>query len=199
MKRRSRPSDRNYDYDRDFRRDYENSSDSPTQGQRQSKTFTPALTATSIAILGGIFVLGIGVGIGISSASNTGPASNVFSRESIDLNAPNAELCVQFGASAIAIDTRVFVTLNPFNAYVAQPTMRPGCVIRNANWALLEQRKVVNSDQVRECRNRMNTFGFIGELENSPQVECVYQNDAAKNLFINKPGAGAPPPETERF
>ncbi|MFM7613747.1 MAG: DUF3172 domain-containing protein [Synechococcales cyanobacterium] len=39
----------------------------------------------------------------------------------------------------------------------------------------------------------------MGELENSPQVECVYQNDAAKNLFINKPGAGAPPPETERF
>jgi len=28
----------------------------------------------------------------------------------------------------------------------------------------LEQRNLVTSDQVRDCKNRMNTFGFTGDL-----------------------------------
>jgi hypothetical protein len=96
-------------------------------------------------------------------------------------------------------DTRIFVTLNPFNVYVSQPTMRPGCVLRSNNWALLEQRKLVTPEQERECKNRMNTFGFTGPLESQPQIDCIYQNEGAKNLFLNQPGAGAPPPETDKF
>lgn len=96
-------------------------------------------------------------------------------------------------------DTRIFVTLNPFNVYVSQPTMRPGCVLRSNNWALLEQRKLVTPEQERECKNRMNTFGFTGTLESQPQIDCVYQNEAAKNLFLTQPGGGAPPPETDKF
>jgi hypothetical protein len=47
----------------------------------------------------------------------------------------------------------------------------------------------------------MNTFGFTGTLENSPQIDCVYQNDAAKNLFLDQGGVVGKPgkPENERF
>jgi len=150
-----------------------------------------------------IFILGIGLGIAFSSTANFG-TENIASREVIDRSAPNPELCAQFGASAITMDLRAFVTLNPFNVYVSQPVMQPGCVLRSTNWSILEQRKLVNSDQVRDCRQRLNTFGFIGDLTrptDNPEISCIYQNDAAKNLFLNQPGFGSSntPPETERF
>lgn len=165
----------------------------------KSPTFkTPAFNYTSIAIIAGVFVLGIGVGIAFSSTTTLSP-SNVASREFIDSSAPNPEVCVQYGASAMVMDTRLFVTLNPFNVYVAQPSMRPGCVLRTNNWSILEQRNLVTSNQVRDCKNRMNTFGFTGELGSSPNIDCVYQNDAAKNYYLNQPGAVAPSQETENF
>jgi Protein of unknown function (DUF3172) len=152
---------------------------------------------TSVAILGGAFILGIGVGIAFSSTATFSP-QNVASRDFIDRAAPNPDICVQFGASAMVMDTRLFVTLNPFNVYISQPSMRPGCVLRSNNWTILEQKKLVTSEQVRECKNRMNTFGFTGSLESTPQINCVYQNDAAQNFFLNQPGIVAPP-ETEKF
>ena len=152
----------------------------------------------SIALIGGIFVLGVVIGIGFSSTASFNP-ENVASREVIDRSAPNPELCIQFGASAIVTDMRVFVTLNPFNVFVTQPSMRPGCVLRRSNWSILEKQKLVSSEQVRDCRHRMNTFGFTGPLEGSPQIDCIYQNEAAGNLFLNQPGIATPRPETEKF
>ena len=152
----------------------------------------------TIALFGGIFVLGVGVGIGFSSTASFSP-ENVASREVIDRSAPNAELCIQFGASAIVSDLRVFITLNPFNVYVTQPLMQPGCVLRRNNWAILEQKRLVSSDQVRDCKNRMNTFGFTGPLEGKPKIDCIYQNNGAGNLFLTQPGAVNPPAETENF
>jgi hypothetical protein len=151
-----------------------------------------------IALLGGIFILGIGIGISLSSTTTFTP-ENVASRDFIDRVAPNPELCVQFGASAMVTDMRVFITLNPFNVYVTQPIMQPGCVLRRNNWTLLEQRKLVTSQQVNECKNRMNTFGFTNALENKPRIDCIYQNDSAGNLFLNQPGAGSAPTESENF
>lgn len=156
-----------------------------------------AFNYTSIAILGGVLVLGIGIGIAFSSTT-TLSTSNVASREFIDASAPNPELCVQYGASAMVMDTRLFVSLNPFNVYVTQPSIRPGCVLRTNNWAILEQRKLITSEQVRDCKNRLNTFAFTGDLGNSPQIECVYQNDAAKNFYQTTPGAAAPT-QDDRF
>ncbi|MEB3180928.1 MAG: DUF3172 domain-containing protein [Nostocaceae cyanobacterium] len=158
----------------------------------------PAFNFTSIAILAGVFILGIGIGIAFSTTTTLTP-SNVASREFIDAKAPNADICVQYGASAMVMDTRLYVTLNPFNVYVAQPSMRPGCVLRTNNWQILEQRKLVSSEQVRDCRQRLNTFGYTGELGSQPEISCIYQNEAAKNFFITEPGAVAPPQETERF
>lgn len=153
---------------------------------------------TSLGIIGGVFILGIGIGIAFTSVAGSGPA-NIVNREAIDASAPNAELCAQYGASAMVTDARIYVTLSPFNVYVSQPVMRPGCVMRSNNWSILEQRKLITSEQVRECKNRMNTFGFTGTLENSPDIRCIYQNDAAGNVFLNQPGGGAPPPESNKY
>lgn len=162
---------------------------------------TAALNYTTLAILAGVFILGIGIGIAFSSTASFNP-ENVASRDVIDRSAPNAEMCVQYGASAITVDLRAFLTLNPFNVYISQPAMQPGCILRSSNWAVLQQRDLVSQEDVNECRRRMNTFGFTGDIEASgsePKIDCVYQNDAAKNLFLNQPGAGAPLPESTRF
>ena len=134
---------------------------------------SPMFNLFTIAIMGGVLILGIGIGIAFSSTTTLAP-SNVASREFIDTKAPNPEICVQYGASAMVMDARLFVTLNPFNVYVAQPSMRPGCVIRQNNWALLEQQKLVTSDQVRDCKNRLNTFGFTGNLDSGQPDIRVY-------------------------
>ncbi|MCG6135593.1 MAG: DUF3172 domain-containing protein [Nostoc sp. LLA-1] len=173
-------------------------------GRSATNSKPPAIQSSlfnisTIAILAGVLVLGIGIGIAFSSTTTLTP-SNVASREFIDTKAPNPEICVQFGASAMVMDARLFVTLNPFNVYVAQPNMRPGCVLRQNNWAILEQRKLVSSSQVRECRNRLNTFGFTGSLDSeNPDIRCIYQNEAAQNFFTSQPGAVSQPQETDRF
>lgn len=163
-----------------------------------AKSKPPVLNSLSLAIIAGVFVIGIGIGVFFNSSVNLNP-QNVATREFIDRSAPNAELCINYGATAMVMDTRVFVTLNPFNVYVNQPIMQPGCVMRQNNWSILEQRKLVRPEQVRDCRHRMNTFGFTGNLENSPRISCIYQSDSEKNRFLNQPGAGAPPPEAEKF
>lgn len=166
--------------------------------QPQSGGKPSFLNSATLGILTAVFILGIGIGIAFSSTATISP-QNVASREFIDRSAPNPELCVQFGASAMVTDMRLFVTLNPFNVYISQPSMRPGCVLRTNNWTILEQRKLIDQEQVRECKNRMNTFGFTGALESQPEINCIYQNDGAKNLFLNQPGSIAPPSEGQNF
>jgi hypothetical protein len=139
--------------------------------------------STMLALIGGIFILGVAVGIGFSSTTSFHPES-IDSSIEIDQQAPNAEFCVQFGASAIVSDLRMFVTLKPFNVFVTQPLTQPGCVVRQSNITILEQQNLVSSDQVRDCKRRMNTLGFVGNLEGKPRFDCVYQNDAAGNLFL---------------
>jgi len=92
----------------------------------------------------------------------------------------------------MVMDTRLFVSLNP-SMSIAQPNvtwMRPAY----NNWSIiLEQRNLVTSDQVRDCKNRMNTFGFTGDLGSQPEIACVYQNDAAKNYYrINRSSLSCP-------
>ncbi|MEL6910673.1 MAG: DUF3172 domain-containing protein [Cyanobacteria bacterium J06629_2] len=150
-----------------------------------------------IAILASVFVVGIVIGLSLSLSSPTDNITSVDSSLQIDRKAPNPEICQQFGASAIVTDMRVFLTLNPFSVYLTQPSMQPGCVLRRTNWSILEQQSLVSSEQVKDCKRRMNTFGFIGPLEGKPKIDCVYQNDAAGNLFLNKNGAVLP--ESDNF
>lgn len=201
MKRKSRNSGSSYDreVDRD-ERDYDSYAASDTSKQKPAKGSIASLfNATALAVLAGIFILGIGVGLGFSSVSSSG-AGKIVTDFDLSQRAPNAELCAQFGSAAITMDTRVFVTLNPLNVYVSQPSTQPGCVLRTNNWSILEQKGLVKSEQVRDCKNRMNTFGFTDALERSPKIDCIYQNDAAKNLFLTDPGTGgAPKAENEKY
>lgn len=165
---------------------------------KSSASLPSMFNPLSIAIFAAIFILGIGLGLYLSSAASVNP-QNVVTREAIDRSAPDPELCAQYGASAMVTDMRVFVTLNPLSVYVTQPNIRPGCVLRRNNWAIVEQKKLVTSDQVRECKDRLNTFGYTGKLESNPEITCVYQNENAGNLFFNQPGTVGPKPETDRF
>jgi hypothetical protein len=189
MKRRPNSSNRpRYDYDR---YDY----DSPKTSSSNSGWMK---NYGNLALWGGIFILGVTVGIGFSTTTNSNPAS-IDSRLEIDRQAPNAELCQQFGASAIVTNMRVFITLNPFNVFVTQPAMEPGCVLRQNNWTILEQKGLVTNEDVKDCKRRMNTFGFTGNLEGNTKINCIYQNNAAGNLFLNKPGTSTTQPESENF
>jgi len=35
--------------------------------------------------------------------------------------------------------------------------------------------------QVQACKRNMNTFAFVGDLERSPEVSCVYHSEEAEN------------------
>ena len=158
------------------------------------------LDITKLAILGSVFVVGIVIGLALNLSSGSSDIRSVDNSLQIDRAAPNPEVCQQFGASAVVTDMRVFLTLNPFSVYLTQPRMQPGCVLRRTNWSLLEQKNLVSSEQVRDCKRRMNTFGFVGPLEGQPKIDCVYQNDAAGNLFISKNGNSTVPlPESDNF
>jgi Protein of unknown function (DUF3172) len=197
MKRRPRSSSYN-DYD-----DYDNydrgnndrnyRDDNDNRGTSVKSKAVSWFNATAISILAGIFILGIGVGVAFSSTTGSSDPNAVVSGIQIDAKAPNADVCIQNGASAMSMSTRLYVTLNPFKVYVAQAAMEPACVLRKANWTVLEQRKLVTAEQSRECQRRMNTFSYTGNLDNKPTIDCVYQSDNAKNLFLGGDAAGVNP------
>lgn len=155
----------------------------------QQKTRSPhqpfRLNTMIVAIVSAALLLGVLIGVSLTSVANSNP-ENVASSVYIDSAAPDADICVQYGASAIVTDTRVFLTLNPFRVYITQPRMQPGCVLRTSDWAVLQQRNLITSQQISNCKSRLNTFAYTGKLENSPQVACVYENDAAGNLFATQ-------------
>ncbi len=190
MKRRSRN-------DYDSRNNYDRYN-SPNPRSAPNPPQKSPIDAAKAAILASVFILGVVVGIALNFSNNSNPAT-IDSRSQIDRLAPNPELCQQFGASAIVADMRFFLSLNPFNVFVSQPTMEPGCILRQNNWSILEQQKLVSSEQVKDCKRRMNTFAFTGVLEGSPKIDCVYQNDAAGNLFLNRQGTSGAKPESDSF
>ncbi|MBD2681304.1 MULTISPECIES: DUF3172 domain-containing protein [Nostoc] len=149
------------------------------------KTQPFRLNTMIIALLSAALLLGIFIGVSLTSVANSNP-ENIASSVYIDSAAPDANVCVQYGASAIVTDTRIFLTLNPFKVYVTQPRMQPGCVLRTSDWAILQQRNLITSQQTSNCKNSLNTFAYTGKLEDSPQVSCVYPNDAAGNLFASQ-------------
>lgn len=59
-----------------------------------------------------MFVLGIGAGVSVDTALNVAP-SNVASREVIDRQTPNPDICLANGYSAMVLDSRLFISFNP--------------------------------------------------------------------------------------
>ncbi|KAG7343034.1 DUF3172 domain containing protein [Nitzschia inconspicua] len=146
--------------------------------------------AVSKSLLAGIFVLGVGLGITVDSAINTNP-KDLASRDAVDQAAPNSKLCAEMGASAMAFDQRVFVSFNPFNVYVAQADVKPACVLRQANVVpILKNRNLINDKEVFACKSNMNTWAFVGDLDDTPQLSCVYKSEDAQNEFLSNPKFG---------
>ena len=112
-------------------------------------------------------------------------------QEQLDLAVPDPEFCKQWGASAFVMDVEMYTTMNPSTSFVTQPKLQPGCVIRRENWAVLQKAGAVTTDQMRDCKQRMNTFAYIGSIRDKPIVRCVYQTDAGENKFQNPGIAGA--------
>jgi len=130
--------------------------------------------------------LGMGAGVWFDTEANFEPA-NVASTAVLDEKTPSGEVCMANGYSSMVFDQRIFVSLNPFNVYVSQPEVKPGCVLRRSNVNVLEQRKLVNPSEVDSCKKRMNTFAYVGDLQKSPEVSCVYHSEAAENQYLVDP------------
>ena len=146
--------------------------------------------SVSKALLAGVFVTGVGLGVTVDSQVNTNP-KDLASRDAIDNAAPNPTLCAKLGASAMAFDQRVFVSFNPFNVYVSQADVKPACVLQQANVvSVLQARGLINDAEVRACKQNMNTWAFVGSLDDTPQLSCVYRSQDAQNEFLSNPKLG---------
>ncbi len=143
------------------------------------------LNTGSIAVLAGVLVVGVGIGSAITSTTQGGQG-NIASQQQLDMAVPDPEFCRQWGASAFVIDVEMYTTLNPSTSFVTQPALQPGCVIRRENWTVLQKQGAITNDDVRECKQRMNTFAYIGSIRDKPVVRCVYQTDVNENKFITK-------------
>ena len=154
-----------------------------------------------IAVLAGVLVVGIGIGTGISSTTQ-GNQGNIASSQQLDMAVPDPEFCRQWGASAFVMDVELYTTMNPSSSFVTQPALKPGCVIRRENWSVLQKEGAVTAEQMRQCKQRMNTFAYIGSIKDKPIVRCVYQTDTSENKFITKgvaDDAAGITPEADQF
>ena len=138
-----------------------------------------------IAVLAGVLVVGIGIGTSLSS-NTQGDQGNIASSQQLDMAVADPEFCKQWGASAFVMDVQVYTTMNPSSSFVTQPSLKPGCVIRRENWSVLQKEGAITADQMRQCKQRMNTFAYIGSVKDKPEVRCVYQTDTRENKFITK-------------
>ncbi|KAL7556952.1 hypothetical protein ACA910_005301 [Epithemia clementina (nom. ined.)] len=188
--------DEKYDRRKDRRRQYDDLGDFqeksgldlPSAFGRRNGWRLPE--SVSKALLAGVFVLGIGLGVTLDSQVNTNPR-DLASRDAIDEAAPNPTLCAKLGASAMAFDQRVFVSFNPFNVYVSQADVKPACVLREANVVpVLRAKGLINDNEVRACKMNMNTWAFVGDLDDAPQLSCVYKSQDAQNEFLSNPKYG---------
>ena len=139
----------------------------------------------TLAILAGVLVVGIGIGTGLSSTTQ-GDQGNIASSQQLDMAVPDPEFCRQWGASAFVMDIELYTTMNPSSSFVTQPALKPGCVIRRENWSVLQKEGAVTAEQMRQCKQRMNTFAYIGSVKDKPIVRCVYQTDISQNKFLTK-------------
>ena len=139
----------------------------------------------TLAVLAGVLVVGIGIGTGIASTTQ-GNQGNIASSQQLDMAVPDPEFCRQWGASAFVMDVEIYTTMNPSTSFVTQPILRPGCVIRRENWSVLQREGAVTAEQMRQCKQRMNTFAYVGSVKDKPVVRCVYQTDVRENQFVTR-------------
>ena len=196
---RAAPREREQEFERAYERGYEGGgrrSPAPGGGGRgpgsngggggptgDGKTFK--FNVATLAVLAGVLIVGVGIGTVLSSTTQ-GDQGNIASSQQLDMAVPDPEFCRQWGASAFVIDVEMYTTMNPSSSFVTQPTLKPGCVIRRENWSVLQKEGAVTAEQMRQCKQRMNTFAYIGSVKDKPIVRCVYQTDISENKFITR-------------
>lgn len=127
----------------------------------------------SVAFAGGF---ALALVLQFTSSVDRSALSNV---QALDRQLDNPEVCLNYGAGAVVLDQRIFMSLNPLKIYVAPTSVKSGCVLRMSNWKLLEQRDLVTRDDVKDCKMAFNTFAFTGRLDakdEKPEVSCVYES-----------------------
>lgn len=155
----------------------------PPPGQGNQGPFQ--FSTLTVAVLAGVLVVGIGIGSAVTSTTQ-GDQGNIASSQQLDMAVPDPEFCRQWGASAFVMDIEMYTTLNPSTSFVTQPTLQPGCVIRRENWSVLRKEGAITAQQERDCKQRMNTFAYIGSVRDKPVVRCVYQTDISENKFLTR-------------
>ncbi len=150
-----------------------------------------ASSSTKLAIAGAIFAIGVGVGVSLSTLN---PTPGTLTDLKLDDIVPNREFCNNYGSSAMVMNSRVYITLTPFNVYVSQAEAKPGCVVMPNNWNELLRKGAIVEKDVRLCKDRMNTFGFTGDLDKKAIVDCVYESRDAQTKFNANPQAPTPSP-----
>ena len=64
--------------------------------------------------------------------------------------------------------------------------------LSNSTWKartttfVLRKEGAVTAAQERQCKQRMNTFAYIGAVRDKPVVRCVYQTVITQNKFLPK-------------
>ena len=139
----------------------------------------------TLAVLAGVLVVGIGIGSAVTSTTR-GDQGNIASSQQLDMAVPDPEFCRQWGASAFVMDIELYTTMNPSSSFVTQPALRPGCVIRRENWSVLQKEGAITAEKIRECKQRMNTFAYLGSIRDKPILRCVYQTDIRENQFVTR-------------
>lgn len=92
------------------------------------------------------------------------------------------------GSVVIHTRPRVVMSTRPSHP-PSQADTKPGCVLRPSNVVEVLQRKrgLLTNDDVETCKGGMNTWGYVGDLNDHPQLSCVYQSDDAQNEFLSNP------------
>ena len=165
----------------------------PPSNNTDTTTEPGGMSNLTKAFVTAAFVAGIGTGTWFNSTASFAP-SNVASTEIVDRRTPNSGVCMANGYSSMVFDQRIFVSFNPFNVYVAQPEVKPGCVLRRSNVGLLERKGLVSKDEVSKCTGRLNTFGFVNAIDGvpgegngqPPKVSCLYHSEDGENAFLSK-------------
>ena len=56
--------------------------------------------------------------------------------------------------------------------------------MRRENWRELERRNLLTDAQVNQCKMRSNTFAYVGDINQKPEISCVYHSEDAENRFL---------------
>ena len=66
----------------------------------------------------------------------------------------------------MVLDNRFFVSFNPFDVYVTQADVKPGCVLRAANVVqALQGRGLLTDEEVRACKKGKEGEEGVGRSE----------------------------------